>query len=195
MYELRTTAGRSEIVVEALGERTISSLDLRVFLVEETRSADDAFDAVNPVGYIVEDGYVARLVDLAYDGAGGLRALGGGQATRVLPLAPRPGMRWTQETRVFATEEDGARRHWEAEIRTRDPIEVPAGRFSDVLEVRSSVRDAEGAVLARYRDVFARDVGLVYSAALDRSGDPSGSAELRLLRYRIRASSAEADVD
>lgn len=185
VYERITADGRSELVVKALGERRIPELDLRIFLVEETRSTEDVFDAVNPVGYLVEDGYLAQLSDLAYDGSGRLRALGGGQPMRILPVDPRPGMHWTQQMQVFGGAIHEAPRQWDAEVRAREPVEVPAGRFDEVVEVRTRLRDENGVVLARYRDVFARGVGLVHSVSFDRTGDPSRATELRLLRCRI----------
>lgn len=186
VYELHTAEGRSEVRVKALGEREIPERDLRVFLTEETRARDGRFDPVIPVGYVEEGGYLARLTDLAYDGEGRLRVLGDGEPTWMLPLDPRPGQRWTQQTRLFAAGDRGKTQRWEAEVRSLEAIEVPAGRFGDVVEVRSALRDGDGIVVGRYRDVFARDVGLVYSLALGPGGDPSSGAEMRLLRYQIR---------
>lgn len=184
VYELRSAAGSSQVRVEGLGERRIPELGRMVFLARETRSVADGFDAANPVGYVEEGGYLSRVAGLAYDGDGRLRVLGDGGSVRMLPLAPRPGLRWVQETRAFAAGGVEARQHWEAEVRAGGPVEVPAGRFGDVLEVRSTLRDAGGAVRARFRDVFAQEVGLVYGAVLGPR-DPTPVEELRLLRYQI----------
>jgi hypothetical protein len=186
VYERRTPDGHSELRVDALGERQIPRLDRVVFLMRETHSAAEGFDAANPVGYVEQDGYLARLEGLVYDRDGRLRMLGDGQATRVLPLAPRPGAHWVQETRVLAAGGGGSRQRWTASVRTHEPVEVPAGPFGDVIEVRTTLRDARGAVRARYRDVFAREVGLIYGVAFGPQ-DPAPVEELRLLRYRIDA--------
>lgn len=185
VYELRTPEGRSEVRVDALGEREIEDLGVRVFLAEETRTAPGRFDPVNPIGYVVEGDFLAQIEGLVYDGDGRLRVLGDGRATRILPLAPHPGLRWVQETRAFAAGGSDARLRWEAEIGAADAIEVPAGRFDQIVEVRTTLRDERGVVLGRYRDVFARGVGRVYGLVLVDSEEPPRSEELRLLRYRL----------
>jgi hypothetical protein len=185
VYELDAPSGRSEVRVDALGETEVAELGLRVFLAEERRSDGGPFDAVNPVGYVVDGGYLARISGLVYDGAGRLRVLGDAQATRVLPLAPHPGLRWVQETRELAAGGPAARLRWGAEVRGREAVDVPAGHFDDVVEVHTTLRDEAGAVIARYQDTFARDVGLVYGVArLDRE-EPPRIEEMRLLRYRV----------
>lgn len=186
VYERNTPAGRTEVRVDALGEREIAEIGRRVFFAEETRSDDDGFDAVNPVAYVIEDGYVAQLDGLVYDGARHLRVLGDAQPRRVLPLAPSPGLRWVQEIEVFTAGDRAAHLRWESQIRDRGAVDVPAGRFGDVIEVHTTLRDEDGAVIGRYRDVFARDVGLVYGVAeTGGSEEPPRSEELRLLRYRV----------
>lgn len=192
VYELDAPSGRSEVRVDALGETQIAGLGLRVFLAEETRSDGGPFDAVNPVGYVVDGSYVARVSGLVYDGAGRLRLLGDAPATRILPLAPSPGVRWVQETWELAAGGRTERLRWGAEVRGREAVDVPAGHFDDVVEVHTTLQDGAGAVIGRYRDTFARDVGLVYSMALIGSEEPPRVEELRLLRYRVPRDSFEA---
>lgn len=190
VYELDAPSGRSEVRVDARGETQVAELG-RVFLAEETRSDGGPFAAVNPVGYVVDGGYVARISGLVYDGAGRLRVLGDAQPTRILPLVPSPGLRWDQETWEFAAGSGGARLRWAAEVRGRETIDVPAGHFDDVVEVHTTLRDEGGAVIGRYRDTFARDVGLVYGTALIGSEEPPRVEELRLLRYRVPRDGSE----
>jgi hypothetical protein len=185
VYELDTPSGRSEVQVEALGEREIVGLGRRVFLVEETRRDGGPFDAVNPVGYVVDGGYVGRIADLVYDRDGRLRVLGNGEATWMLPLAPRPGLRWEQETGMFTAGGDDVRLRWGAEVRGRAAVDVPAGHFADVVEVHTTVLDPDGLVVGRYQDTFARDVGLVYALTVTGSEESPRVEELRLLRYRV----------
>lgn len=184
VYELRSEDRVSEVRVKALGEREVPGRAEPVFLMEETRSGGGRFDAVNPVGYVVQDGYTARLGGLAYDGTHQLVVLGDGSATRVLPLDPQPGAHWTQETRIFPAA-DGIRQLWEVEVRGRDAIEVPCGSFEDVVELETTLRDGSGVVRGRYTDVFARGVGLVYGVARDLTGDTPYVEEMRLLRYDV----------
>ena len=185
VYELDAPSGRSEVRVDALGEREVEGLARPVFLAEETRSDAGPFDAVNPVGYVVDGDYVARISGLVYDGSRRLRVLGDAQATRILPLAPSPGLRWVQETWELAAGGTPARLQWGAEVRGREAVDVPAGHFDDVVEVHTTLRDEHGAVVARYRDTYARDVGLVYGVTLVGSEEPPRVEELRLLRYRV----------
>jgi hypothetical protein len=181
VYELDSPSGRSEVRVDARGETQVAGLG-PVFLADETRSDAGPFDAVNPVGYVVDAGYVARISGLVYDGAGRLRVVGDAQATRILPLAPRPGQRWAQETFELRGGGREGRLRWEAEVRGRGTVVVPAGRFDDVLEVRTTLRDEAGAVIGRYQDVFARDVGLVWGVA-QSANEPPRVEELRLLAW------------
>jgi hypothetical protein len=183
VYQLDSPSGRSEVRVDARGETQVAQVGA-VFLAVETRSDAGPFDAVNPVGYVEDTGYVARISGLVYDGSGRLRVVGDARSTRILPLAPRPGQRWVQETVELESGGPEGRLHWEAEVHGREAVDVPAGRFDDVLEVRTTLRDASGALMGRYRDVYARDVGLVYGIA--QNGDePPHVEEMRLLRYRV----------
>jgi hypothetical protein len=184
-YELEAASGRSQLRVDARGETEVPELGLRLFLAEETRSDGGPFDAVNPVGYVVDGSYVARISGLVYDGAGRLRVIGGAQATRILPLAPSPGLRWAQETWELGDAGSAARLSWGAVVRGRAEVDVPAGRFDDVVEVETTLRDAEGAVIGRYRDTFARNVGLVHGSARIGSEAAPRVEELRLIRYRV----------
>lgn len=186
VYRVETPDAQGELRVEARGPVEVAGHEGPIFLVVE--SPDPALgwgDSAGPVGYVVDEGFVARLEALGWDQDRKLRFLGprgvaeAGRASRVLPLDPHPGDHWTQEVRVF---EPGAPMIWEGRVRASDPIEVPAGRFDDVIEVETLLRRPSGEAIQVYRDVYARGVGRVYATAYDpRLRAPT--VRMRLLRY------------
>jgi hypothetical protein len=159
---------------------------------ERNRGPDLGFVETAPVAYLVREGYVARISAVDYDAQGKLRLLGEEEPTWILPLDPRPGLAWKQETRLFQMPEGGgARFSWDGEVRPRTAIRVPAGSFADVAEVETRYRDlSEASVAPRviYHDFYARGVGLVRSVTEDPSGDAANRVELLLRSYRFPAS-------
>jgi hypothetical protein len=192
-YQLRGRLGEYQIEAVARGEVELRGGD-RVFLVEETsEGGPPGFARTNPVAYVVDEGHVARLEGVGWDREGELRVLGQDAPTWLLPLDGLPGARWTQEHRIFATPEGGgALRRFNAEVRRGEPVEVEAGSFEDVLEVRTSYRDpAAGAkdVPLLFVDSYARGVGLVRSLTFEQ-GDPHPAVEQSLVEYRRAGTSA-----
>ena len=188
LYSLRSDLGRLEVEVTARGEMPLPGAGGAVFVMDERNLGPDlGFAETAPVGYVVEEGYVARIAGLGYDASGHLRLLGQDQPTRILPLEPTPGHRWGQETQLFRTPDGGgARLGWTGEVKTLTPLSVPAGRFEEVVELETLYRDAsqgEIAVNVIYRDYYARGVGLVRSVTEDPSGDPAHRIEQVLLEY------------
>ena len=189
-YAISTQLGGIEIEVTGRGERELSTAGRRIFLMDERNLGPSlGFDKVAPVGYVVEQGYVARIEGIGYDREGGLRELGQDTATRVLPIDPKPGDRWEQSNRLFTTPEGGgAGLSWSADITTRTKITVPAGAFADVIEVVTTYYDDDSPTIdptpkVVYRDYYARGVGLVKSVTEDPSGDLSNRVEQLLVDY------------
>jgi hypothetical protein len=175
--------------VTAVGEKPLPGGLGKVFVMEErNRGPSFGFAEVAPVGYLVRDAYVARLAGIDYDDAGDLRVLGQDEATWILPLDPEPGHAWGQRTRMFQTPEGGGGDlGWSGEVKPRTTVRVPAGRFEDVVEIETVYRDASEGIAPkiRYRDFYARGVGLVKSVTEDPSGDRSHRIEQVLLQYRF----------
>lgn len=188
-YAVSTEQGGLEIEVTGLGERELSSAGRRVFVMDERNLGPSlGFDEVAPVGYVVEQGFFARIEGIGYDRHGGLRELGQDAPTRVLPLHPKPGDHWEQSNHLFGTPEGGgASLAWSAAIGDLKQLEVPAGSFSDVIEVVTTYYDDFPTIdpdpKVIYRDYYARGVGLVKSVTEDPSGDASHRIEQLLVDY------------
>lgn len=188
-YAISTQQGGLEIEVTGQGERELSGAGRRVFVMDERNLGPSlGFDEVAPVGYVVEQGFVARIEGIGYDRQGGLRELGQDAPTRLLPLDPKPGDRWEQSNHLFGTPEGGgASLAWSAAITALTELDVPAGSFADVIEVVTTYYDdfptidPEPKVV--YRDYYARGVGLVKSVTEDPSGDASHRIEQLLVDY------------
>lgn len=189
VYELRSPLGNGEIEVRARGSMLLPGHAVSVFVMDETvRGSDFAFVETSPVAYVIQGDYVARIGAVDYSASNELLSLGEDPPTLVLPLDPRPGQRWSQRTTLFGTAEGpGAFMGWTSSVRAAASLRVPAGRFDDVLEVRSAYRDRAGGDAEPrivYRDYYARGVGLVRSVAEDPSGDPAKRVEQVLIEYR-----------
>jgi hypothetical protein len=118
------------------------------------------------VGYRVSNGYVTRIpaVSLGQDGR---VSIFGGDAMSFLPVDPSPGQTWSDRSEVFR-ESGGARQVWTAEVAAVGSMRVPAGRFDDVIVVRSQHWDAEWdptKPLHSYEDYYARGIGLIRSVS------------------------------
>jgi hypothetical protein len=190
VYEIRSRLGSIEVEVTARGEMPLPGDRGRVFVMEERNLGPDlGFVETAPVGYLVSEGYVARLAGIDFDEQGGLRVLGKEEPTWFLPLDPQPGRQWTQSTRLFEMPEGGGGRlGWSGEVRARTSIRVPAGSFEDVTEIETVYReDGEGGgkVDVVYHDFYVRGVGLVKSVSEDPSGDTSNRLEQVLRSYHF----------
>jgi len=189
-YEVRSRLGKLHVRVEAKGELPVGGQEQRIFVMEETSDESTAlgFVKTSPVGYVQEDGYVARILALDYDDDSTLRLLGRDKPTRILPLDPKPGDTWDQESSLF-TMPDGKTRPmgWSGEVKTSQPVRVPAGTFSNVVEIDSVYHEPnpQGTLVPsmRYMDYYARGVGLVRSVTEDVSGEASKRVEWVLLSY------------
>ncbi len=187
-YKLQSELGSLELEVELLGEQELpGELPLAFVADERTPGPVLGFAEVSPVAYVIEDGYVARFQEIGYDGQGKLRALGQAEATRILPVDPRPGQKWGQQHSLFATPEGGgAELSWAAEVGELTTVSVPAGTFDDVVEV--VIRYYEGSdpqPKIVYRDYYARGVGLVKSLTEDPGGNERNTVEQVLVAYKF----------
>jgi hypothetical protein len=190
VYELRSGMGRLEVEVTARGEMALPGERGRVFVMEERNLGPDlGFVETAPVGYLVREGYLARLTGIDFDDKGQLRVLGQEEPAWFLPLDPRPGQHWNQSTKLFEMPEGGgAQLGWRGEVRARTRIRVPAGSFEDVTEIETVYREnAEGGgqIDVVYHDFYVRGVGLVKSVSEDPTGDSSHRVEQVLRSYHF----------
>jgi hypothetical protein len=189
VYSLRSSLIALEVEVEAVGEMPLPGGRGAVFVMEErNRGPSFGFAEVAPVGYLVRGAYFARLAGIDYGDSGTLRLLGQDEPTWMLPLDPKPGQTWSQQTRMFRTPEGGGgQMGWTGEVKPLTTLTVPAGRFEDVVEIEMTYRDiSEGmAPQILYRDFYARGVGLLKSIVQDPSGEPSNRIEQVLLEFQI----------
>jgi hypothetical protein len=190
VYSLRSSLGQLEVEVTARGTMPLPDDGGDVFVMDErNRGPTLGFAEMAPVAYLVDQEFVARISAIDYDTGGGLRLLGQDAPTWILPLDPKAGVAWHQQTRLFETPEGGgARLGWSGEVKPRTSVTVPAGRFTDVVEIETVYRDAGeplGPSKILYHDYYARGIGLVRSISEDPSGDPSHRIEQVLLEYHF----------
>jgi len=190
VYEIRSGMGRLEVEVTARGEMALPGDRGHVFVMEERNLGPSlGFVETAPVGYLVKEGYLARLTGIDFDAEGQLRLLGREEPTWVLPLDPRPGQQWNQSTKLFEMPEGGgAQLGWTGQVRARTRVRVPAGSFDDVTEVETVYREStEGgeSVDVVYHDFYVRGIGLVKSVTEDPTGDRSHRLEQVLRSYRF----------
>lgn len=197
-YEVHPSAPGQEgyrIEVEARGWAPVTGLGEDVFVMHErVRGGPDAGrEPDGPVAYRVQKGYVARFTSLAYDARGRLRLLGEDRPVRMLPERPVGGQSWVDFSTHFASPDGsaGIAVEWRAELRAARPVEVPAGRFDDVVEVSSLYVEHPGGPRessVRYLDYYARGVGRVRSVIRDPDGDPRKRIEQLLVDYEVPGS-------
>ena len=189
VYSLRSSLGALEVEVKAVGAMPLPGGRGEVFVMEErNRGPSLGFAEVAPVGYLVREAYVARLAGIDYDDSGALRLLGQDEPTWMLPLDPKPGYAWGQQTRMFQTPEGGGGElGWTGEVKRRTTVTVPAGRFEDVVEIETTYRDVSEGIAPKilYRDFYARGIGLLKSISQDPSGDASNRIEQVLLEVHF----------
>ncbi len=193
VYEYDLGIGSVEVEVEGRGERALDGVELPVFIADE-HNRGEKFGMVEtaPIAYVVQQGYLSRITAIDYDAQGKLRRLGREEPTWILPVPPRPGHVWSQDTRVFDLPDGGGGGdvRWVGEVAKGDPITVPAGTFADVIVVRMQHWEPksrpDGPVLS-YEDSYARGVGLVRSVSRSVGEDDSQLVEERLVRYQFPA--------
>jgi len=168
-YELSTGffSGSTRVEVTARGEHAVRNSNERVFLMDERLSGRVyGLEPAGLVGYRVADGFLMRIaaVSLGDDGQVGIF---GGEGMSFLPVDPKPGQTWTDRTEVFQ-QSGGAGQSWTAEVEFVGPLRVSAGRFDDVIVVRSQQWDPEwnpNEPLHSYEDYYARGVCLIRSVS------------------------------
>ncbi len=178
--------GRRTIVHEARGWAEVRGLEHPVWVVEE-RGDRPIFgmDDSGLLGFAREDGWLLRYSALGEDASGALR-LFGEEGVRVLPAAPEPGQRWTQNAHLFRVPGAArAVRHWTGEIRRVKRLRVPAGRFEDLLRVTMQYRDPTLSERPQitFDDWYARGVGLVKSVTVNHEAGGWNRLVRELERY------------
>jgi hypothetical protein len=167
VYRVASAQGRDEIEVVAHGEHAVQGCAFPLFLLEERMDGEDyGLQDAGWVGYFRAEGYWSRYASIAAEGKGRFRVVGSG-ALRVLPVNPQPGDEWEETLHGFESPPSQAgEQHWKAVIEPSALVRTPAGRFREVIVVRSSYWDpalSRDAPLAVYEDVYARGIGLVRS--------------------------------
>jgi hypothetical protein len=194
LYSIRSGLGRFQVEVIARSELPLSEGGDLVFVMDERNLGRSlGFAVVAPVGYVKQGGYLARVTGVDYVGSdpksGKLQLLGRYEPTWMFPEDPKPGQSWVQQTDMFGNAENpGALMGWSGRILELSSVEVPAGRFDEVLDVETEYRDAsEGSLVPKvvYHDYYARGVGLIKSVTEDPSGDESNRIEQVLLEFSI----------
>jgi len=168
VYEVRAGFGKSRLEVTAQGTRDVKGAPAPLFIMQE-RSVGGPFGMQDDglAGYLVQDGYLSRFSFLSRDPDGGIRLMGS-EPSRVLPVEPRAGQGWSEQTHVFTTPESkGGEQNWKASLERVDSLRVPAGSFRDLLLVRTEYLDpsVSKGPLVTYEDYYARGVGLVRSVS------------------------------
>jgi hypothetical protein len=178
VYRVASAQGRDELEVVAHGEHAVQDCAVPLFLLEERMDGEDyGLEDAGWVGYFRAEGYWSRYSSIAADGKGRFRLFGSG-AVRVLPVNPQPGDEWEETTYVFESPESkGGEQRWKAVIEPSASVRTPAGRFREVIMVRSSYWNpalSRDGPLVVYEDVYARGIGLVRSRArnlVEQGGD------------------------
>jgi hypothetical protein len=168
-YELSTGPFSAITLMEVTsrGPHEERDSDEALFLMEEKLSGRVyGLEPAGLVGYRVADGYLTRIPAVSLGDDGRVRIFGG-DAMSFLPVDPSPGQTWTDRSEVFR-ESGSASQLWTAEVEAVGSMRVSAGRFDDVIVVRSSQWDPEWDAtkpLHSYEDYYARGVGLIRSVS------------------------------
>jgi hypothetical protein len=196
VYEVQTELGSVELEVTARGDVALRDGTGKLFVMDElNRGPTLGFVESAPVGYRVENGYIARFQAVDYDADGKLRFLGQDVPTWFLPLEPKVGHRWFQSNQLFSTPESpGAKLSWAGHVVGISPLEVPAGQFAEALQIHIEYRDSDAGEHPTmvYDDWYAKGVGLLRSRTHDPGGDDSKDVEIRLLAYGFPEPGARA---
>jgi len=168
-YELSTGlfSAHTSLEVTARGEHAIRDSRDSLYVMEERLSGRVyGLEPAGLVGYRIADGYLTRIAALTL-GADGQVSVFGGEALAILPVDPKPGQTWSARTEIFR-ESGSAGQAWTAEIESVGRVRVAAGRFDDVILVRSQQWDTEWDThkpLHSYEDYYAPGVGLIRSVS------------------------------
>jgi hypothetical protein len=172
VYELRTGFfTRTRLEVTARGERPVRDSDAGIFVMEELLSERVyGLEPTGLVGYQVAGEYLTRIAGVESLPDGQVRVFSG-DAMSFLPVDPRPGQTWTDQTEVFRhSGKTGLQ--WTAQVEAVGRLRVPAGSFDDVIVVRSAQWDPEwnpNEPLNTYEDYYARGVGLIRSVSTNHA--------------------------
>jgi hypothetical protein len=168
-YELRTGpfSGSTRLDVRARGKHPVRDSNDVLYVMEERLSGRVyGLEPAGMVGYRVADGYLTRIPAVALGDDGKVTLLGG-DGMSFLPVDPNPGQSWSNRSEVFR-ESGGSAQLWTAAIENVGSMRVPAGRFDDVIVVRSEQWDPEwdaSQPLHSYEDYYARGIGLIRSVS------------------------------
>ena len=168
-YELRTGpfSASTRIEVTSRGEHGVRGSNDALFVMEEQLSGRVyGLEPAGLVGYRVEDGYLTRIPAVSLGDDGQISSFSG-DGMSFLPVDPNPGQTWSDRAEVFR-ESGGSRQMWTAEVDAVGSMRVPAGRFDDVIVVRSQQWDPEWDAtkpLHSYEDYYARGIGLIRSVS------------------------------
>ena len=194
-YELRTGlfSASTRMEVTSRGAHDVRDSSEALFLMEEKLSGRVyGLEPAGLVGYRVADGYVTRIPAVSL-GADGKISILGGDGMSFLPVDPNPGQTWSDRTEVFR-ESGGSRQVWTAEVGAVGSMRVPAGRFDDVIVVRSQQWDPEwdaSRPLHSYEDYYARGIGLIRSVSRNNAQWFWMSVEQVLVAVRFDEVSAQ----
>jgi hypothetical protein len=194
-YELHTGffSASTRMEVTARGEHAVRDSNEALFLMEEQLSGRVyGLEPAGLVGYRVEDGYLTRIPAVSLGEDGRVRVFGG-DAMSFLPLDPTPGQTWGDRSEVFR-ESGGARQLWTAQVEAVGSMRVSAGRFDDVIVVRSQQWDPEwdaSEPLHSYEDYYARGIGLIRSVSRNNASWWFMAVEQELVAVRFDSSERE----
>ncbi len=168
-YELRTGpfSASTRIEVRSRGAHSVRDSSEALYVMEEQLSGRVyGLEPAGLVGYRVSNGYLTRIPAVALGDDGKLTIMGG-DGMSFLPVDPNPGQSWSDRSEVFHAS-GGSEQLWTAAIENVGSMRVPAGRFDDVIVVRSEQWDPEwdrDRPLHSYEDYYARGIGLIRSVS------------------------------
>ncbi len=188
LYRVDLGIGETELEVVARGLRDVQGLDGPVFIMDEiNRGQSFGMARLAPTGYVIAGGRIRRYTGLDYTESGEIQLLGGEDAAILLPHHVRGSHTWSEETRMFELPEGGGgQARFEGHTEMLAALEVPAGRFEDVLLVRTLYWDPDidsAGPLMSYEDYYARGVGLLRSVTRNEQDASAQMVEQRLLHF------------
>ncbi|MGH7966507.1 MAG: TapB family protein [Candidatus Binatia bacterium] len=173
------------------GVQKVEEVGHELFVIDEVVPR-----GTSPTGYFFQDGFLVKVLGLAYNKQGTIvwqgkqlrgRLLGGppGNVEKFLPATLAVGARWQSHGPVL-----NALVEADYHVVSQEAVEVPAGRYPDCFRIESSTKvspiqpdgntDSEAATTFSSTDWYAAGVGLVKSQ-MRQEGQDTG--ELVLLRY------------
>ena len=188
LYSVDLGIAETELEVVARGLRDVQGLDEPVFIMDEINHGESfGMARLAPTGYVIAGGRIRRYTGLDYTESGEIQLLGAEDAAILLPHHVIGDHTWSEETRMFELPEGGGgEARFEGHTEMRAALEVPAGRFEDVLVVRTLYWDPDvdsGGPLLSYEDTYARGVGLLRSVTRNEQNASAQMVEQRLLHF------------